>query len=374
MVVAGKKALELASDAEETENRFRAVWGPMADDAAKFAKELGESVGRSKTEIKDGLASFMGFTKGMGIADDQAGEMAKKLQALSIDFASFNNMSDGEAQQRFISAMSGSSEVLDMFGINVKDSALNLELQNSGLAESSAKATEAQKAMARYNIIVKTMGKQGAVGDAAATADSYANTLKRLQSEVREAGELLGQLLIPAAAKVVTGFISAAKAVKSFFEFLKPKDIDDTIEKLKEMGASVEDISKLQLTSELNKATDEYRKLSEAVSSSKWDEAKAQEAVKKSLGENVDSTIKIGKIQNQLAASAAEYEKFQQKINDNLNMGYGAVRGFSDAEKERFNTLSAQRRELEAQLKQNRSISKSASISFVEKAQWVWSL
>jgi hypothetical protein len=111
-------AIKLASDAQESLNKFRSVFKEQADAAEQFAQGLASSVGRSVNEIRDGMSSFQGFFVGLGFGAERSRELSQQLQALSIDFASFHNLTDQEAMERFISALSGSSEVLDRFGIN----------------------------------------------------------------------------------------------------------------------------------------------------------------------------------------------------------------------------------------------------------------
>jgi len=222
---ASKKFVDLASDSEETQNKFEAVFGSLTNSAEDYTKKLSEAVGRNSTDIKEGLSSFQGFAVGMGLAKDEAYKMATGLQALSIDFASFNNLSDAEAQQRFISAMSGSSEVLDRFGINIKASALDLKLQALGFDETTASATEQQKAIARLSIITESMTIQGAVGDAIKTSDSYANSTKRLRSDLKTLGEEIGQKIIPFATSLVSKILELIKVFKNFSLFLKENKI-----------------------------------------------------------------------------------------------------------------------------------------------------
>lgn len=213
MILAGGFAIKAAADAEEMENRFQAVFGNLADSSAEFADELGNAVGRSTIKIKDGLSVFQSFAVGMGFSRDQAQNLSESLSTLTFDFASFNNISDGEAQQRFISALSGSSEVLDRFGINIKQSALDIELQAQGLANSTVEATEQQKVIARLAIIMRAMTDQGAVGDAIRTQDSFTNQMKRLNDAFFDFKVQLGRDIIPAITGLVT---SAGQALESF--------------------------------------------------------------------------------------------------------------------------------------------------------------
>ncbi len=196
-------SVKAASDAEESMSRFRQVFGDLAGAATEFADAMAKGVGRSSLDIKDSLGTFQSFFVGLGFARDRALDLSQQMQTLAIDFASFNNLSDAEAQQRFISALSGSSEVLDRFGINIKQAALQQELLSMGTKKAWTEVTEQEKAVARLNIIMRSMGDQGAMGDAVRTADSFANQVKRLAGQVKDTAVAVGQALIPAAAEIV---------------------------------------------------------------------------------------------------------------------------------------------------------------------------
>ena len=204
-------AIKLASDAQESLNKFRAVFKEQADAAEQFAQGLSKSVGRSVTEIRDGMSAFQGFFVGLGFAADHSRQLSEQLQVLSIDFASFHNLTDAEAMERFISALSGSSEVLDRFGINTKQAALQQELLNMGVNKSWTAVTEQEKAVARLNVIMRAMTDQGAVGDAVRTAGSLANRLKTLKAKVSDVAVEIGTALIPAATELITKALDVSK-------------------------------------------------------------------------------------------------------------------------------------------------------------------
>lgn len=214
----GALTIKAASDAQETLSRFEQVFGDQADAAAKFADDLAASVGRSKFAIRDALSTFQSFFVGLGFSANDARGLSQSLQQLAIDFASFNNLSDEEAVQRFISALSGSSEVLDRFGINIKQAALEQELLRMGIAKSWTQATEQEKALARLNVIMRSMNDQGAVGDAVRTADSFANQMKRLRGQIHETAVVIGQALLPVVTPLVT---KAAQLVQRIADWAK---------------------------------------------------------------------------------------------------------------------------------------------------------
>lgn len=212
-----KKMVSLAADAEEMESKFKAVFKAQSAAADKWASDLALAVNRGKNEIKDSLATFQTFAIGLGFGGSEARKMSQELESLAIDFASFNNLTDDEAVQRFISAMSGSSEVLDRFGINIKAAALQQEALRQGLTGSVMKMGEATKASLRLSIIVKAMGSQGAIGDAAKTSGSFTNQLKGLQGAMADLGAEIGTLLLPALTDLIKWIReNAVPAVQNF--------------------------------------------------------------------------------------------------------------------------------------------------------------
>lgn len=212
----GALTIKAASDAQETLSRFEQVFGDQADAASQFADDLAKSVGRSKYAIRDALSTFQSFFVGLGFEAGNARDLSQTLQRLAIDFASFNNLSDEEAVQRFISALSGSSEVLDRFGINIKQAALEQELLRMGLSKSWTEVTEQEKALARLNVIMRSMTDQGAVGDAVRTSGSFANQMKRLRGQLHDTAVVIGQALLP----VITPLVAkAAQLVQRIAEW-----------------------------------------------------------------------------------------------------------------------------------------------------------
>lgn len=218
MVAPFYEMVEAASTAEESLNKFNAVFGDQAEAAGRFTQELADTVGRSVTELQGGMSSFQAMFVGLNFPRDKAREMSQQMQALALDFASFHNVTDPDAMRMFLAGLGGSGEVFDKFGINIKEAALNQQLLAMGLGVSSANATEQQKVMARLAIITKAMGDQGAVGDAIKTADSYANTTKRLGAALTNLKVSIGQAVLPYVTKMLSLLSVGAFQVVDFIK------------------------------------------------------------------------------------------------------------------------------------------------------------
>jgi|GEM_PF-2021616 len=210
--------IKAAGDLMETTSKFEAVFGAAADATKGWADAYANAVGRSKSETMTGIATFGAFFSGLGKGQGEAAELGKEMTALAVDFASFHNLSDAEAMERFISALSGSGEVLSMFGVNIMQAALDLKLVEMGFNKSTQGATEMQKVMARMAIIKESMGRQGALGDAIRTSGSFSNQMKALKGTIQNTAEAIGGALLPVVTPLVT---RTAEIVKQFAEWAR---------------------------------------------------------------------------------------------------------------------------------------------------------
>jgi hypothetical protein len=197
MAAAFIPTIKAASTAVETANKFQAVFGTQASGVGAWIDVLSGRVGRSTVGIKDSISAYQAFFKGLGFGEVEAAGMSKQMAALAIDLGSFFNKSDQESNLRFLSALSGSSEVLDQFGINTKQAALESELAAQGINKAWVDVTEPEKVLARMAIIRKSMSAQGAIGDAERTRGSLANLWKTLTGRIEEMATAVGTALIP---------------------------------------------------------------------------------------------------------------------------------------------------------------------------------
>lgn len=193
------KAINAASDFGETVNKFEVVFGDNAKAMRAWAEEFAQSVGRSKREVLDFMATSKSFLVPMGIDEAQANRMSQVLAQLSFDLGSFHNIADDEAFEKLRAGLSGEAEPLKELGVVLNEAALKAELLKQGL--NPATATEAQKVMARYNIILASTTT--AQGDAERTSESFANKVKALQAAWEDFLVIVGEKLVPYATVLV---------------------------------------------------------------------------------------------------------------------------------------------------------------------------
>lgn len=197
-------AISAGSDLEETMNKFNVVFDKNAAAVKAWGDEYGAQVGRSKRQIADFLASNQDLLVPMGFEQGAATQMSKDITQLSVDLASFNNKADGDVLRDLQAALTGSGEVMKKYGVIVSQAAVNQELLNMKMNPKTA--TEAEKAQARWNIIIR--GTTAAQGDALRSSNSWANQKKALAATIENVSGAIGSKLLP----VVTPLLSQFRA------------------------------------------------------------------------------------------------------------------------------------------------------------------
>jgi hypothetical protein len=190
-----------AGNAAETQSKFEQVYGELSGDVQAWAEEFGNAAGRSTTDLQDMLATMGSIVKAMGLTGEAGAEFSETITQLAIDMGSFNNVSDERAFSALRSAITGEYEAMKGLGVVINQAKVEQELLNMGIEGGVKVATDAQVAQARLNIIWRATAD--AQGDAERTAGSFANQLKALQADAKEAAEMLGSDLLPAAQSII---------------------------------------------------------------------------------------------------------------------------------------------------------------------------
>ncbi len=213
VVNALKFTIKSASDAQETISKFEAVFKDQAGAAKTFASELATSTNRAEIQLIDFLASLQDTFVPLGFARDKASELSQGLVTLAVDVASFSNKLEADVVRDFQSALVGNTETVRKYGIVITQARLDQELLNMGIEGGKNTATEAEKALARYNLILD--GTTDAQGDAIRTAGSFANQMKGLDAAVLDLATNFGEGLLPVLTEGVGVLSDLARGVSA---------------------------------------------------------------------------------------------------------------------------------------------------------------
>lgn len=254
----GLAAFNAASDLEESMSKVNVVFGDSADSVIAFSETAATNLGQSRQEALEAAGTFGNLFVSMKMAPDVAADMSKSLVTLGSDLASFNNTMPIEALEALRAGLTGETEPLKRYGINITAAAVAHKALHLGIVETNVdmlkaenarmafieaqhaaalaeqefgasahettialleqeKAhreyeealagvpedlTAAQKAQATYALIMEQTTT--AQGDFQRTSDGAANSIRIAKAQLADAAAIMGDHLIPIGLKVVT--------------------------------------------------------------------------------------------------------------------------------------------------------------------------
>lgn len=214
----------------ENVNLFTVSMGKYANEAMDYAEKVQDAMGIDMSEFIRNQGIFMNMASGFGIVEDKAYKLSKGLTELAYDISSFYNVDIETAFQRLQSGIAGEIEPVRRWGIALDQASMQEWLLKKGIDAKVNSLQQADKAMIRYNMMVETMAKNGAIGDFARTLITPANAIRILQQQITQLSRAIGSLFIPILIKVipyVQAFVkvltSAIQTIASFFGFQMPQ-------------------------------------------------------------------------------------------------------------------------------------------------------
>ena len=213
-----KSIVNLGLAAGETASKFEAVFGPATDSMNAKVQELRKTIPSTTAEMQNALATFASMAKGFGLNAEAASLFSVEMVKVAGDIASFHNLPIEEAFLKIRSAISGEFEPMKALGIVINEARLKQEGLNIGVWDGVGAMSAAQKALAVQSIMIRDLGT--ANGDAAATADSAANRVKFLRSELMETGTKIGTTALPAILALTEGLSLYLATIQDIANFL----------------------------------------------------------------------------------------------------------------------------------------------------------
>ncbi len=187
--------VKAASDAEETNSKFNAVFKEQAESVRSWADDFADATGRSQTATVGFLASIQDLFVPLGASRSAAADFAKQVVTLATDMSSFNNIPTATVMRDIESSLVGNYETTRKYGVVLSAAKIQQEAFNRGLAQEGEVLTPLIKAQVALQLI--TEGTADAQGDAVRTAGSMANQFVALKSAVTDLAISFGNKLIP---------------------------------------------------------------------------------------------------------------------------------------------------------------------------------
>lgn len=233
----GKAAVDTASDLTEVQNVVDVTFAKNAGTINNWAKSSMAAYGLSELSAKQYTGTIGAMFKSMKLGDADVLRMSQGIAALSGDFASFFNITSDEAFSVLRSAVSGETEAIKRFGVNMQTANLEAFALSQGIKKSYDEMTQAEKATLRYDYIMSAMADTQ--GDYARTSDQLANSQRTMNLEFESLSATVAKKALPTITSAVRGLGSLAKDLRVSFEADGINGMMDVIEQRIPVGVAL---------------------------------------------------------------------------------------------------------------------------------------
>lgn len=201
LIQLGGESIQLASDLEEVQNVVDVTFGK--EGAAKmesWAKNAGQQFGLTELQAKKYASTIGAMLKSSGMAGDDIYDMSTALAGLAADMASFYNLDFETSFAKIRAGLAGEIEPLRQLGINMSVANMEAFAMANGMETSFDKLSQGEQTLLRYKYLMNATAD--AQGDFVRTADSYANSQRRMATGIDTLKAQLGEALLPIATTV----------------------------------------------------------------------------------------------------------------------------------------------------------------------------
>jgi hypothetical protein len=211
-----------ASNYDQAVGKSRAVFGEYSADVEKMAETAATAWGQSKTAVVDYAGTIGNMLTAQGIATDEAKDMSLAMVRLAADISAFSNIDIGEALTAIRAGLSGETEPLRRFGVNILDAEVKLQALTEGIWDGTGAMTAQQKVLGRYYLLLKQT--KNMVGSFAREQDTLQTQSQILNAEIENLKISLGEggiaegavNIVRGLGSLVGGLNDATDALKRF--------------------------------------------------------------------------------------------------------------------------------------------------------------
>ena len=236
-----KDCIEVGSNVTEVQNVVDTAFGDLSHQADLWASNAMTNFGLSELSAKKYMGVFGQMSNAMGITGQAALDMAEDVTGLTGDVASFYNLSTDEAYTKLKSIWTGETETLKDLGVVMTQTNLDQYALNNGFGKTTAKMTEQEKVMLRYQYVTSALSN--ATGDFVKTQDSWANQTRILSLRFEQLKASLGKGFIALFTPilrglntVLAGLQKVADGFATFTQMLTGADISSSASAITGLG------------------------------------------------------------------------------------------------------------------------------------------
>lgn len=211
VIAMGKKALESASNLQQSTGAVESVFKAQADQVLKFSNAAAQAVGLSKNQYNE-LASVLGAQlKNIGVENDQLVGKTNDLIKTGADLAATFGGTTADAVSALSALMRGERDPIERYGVSIKQATIEAKLAELGLSDLEGEAKTAAETQATLALL--TEQTSSSLGQFSREADTAAGAQQRAAAEWENSKAALGEALLPYAAEAARVLGDVARAI-----------------------------------------------------------------------------------------------------------------------------------------------------------------
>ncbi len=216
IMAAGTAAFKMAADYEQSLGKMGVVFEHNSKSIERWAQNSLRDFGLARSTAIGMAGDFGALFKGVGINLQKTEEWSKTLTERTMDLANFYDYTVEETINSLNAIVTGQTEPLRKFGINMTQATLQEYALSKGIRKKIADMTEAEKVQLRYNYVIDKTNI--AVGTTARESDSATGQMNRLKEITKELGESFGTILLPAIIPIFEWMNNVLEAINNLDE------------------------------------------------------------------------------------------------------------------------------------------------------------
>lgn len=203
ILAAAGASFKLGADFEQSLGKMEVVFEHNSRSVEKWAQNSLRDFGLAKSTAIEMAGDFGALFKGMGIHLRQTEEWSKTLTERTMDLSNFYDTTVEETTRALNAIVTGQTEPLRRFGINMTQAALQEYALSTGIRKKISDMTEAEKVQLRYNFVIERTNI--AVGTTARESDTATGQMNRFKESVKELGLGFSEHILPIIVPVIDG-------------------------------------------------------------------------------------------------------------------------------------------------------------------------
>lgn len=203
ILAAAAASFKLGADFEQALGKMDVVFEDNARNVEKWAQNSLKNFGLARSTAVTMASDFGALFKGMGIGLKETEEWSKTLTERTMDLSNFYDTTVEETTNALNAIVTGQTEPLRKFGINMTQAALQEYAYSQRLRKKVSDMNEAEKVQLRYNYVIEKTNI--AVGTTARESDSATGQMNRFKEGVKELGISFSEHILPIFVPVIEG-------------------------------------------------------------------------------------------------------------------------------------------------------------------------